>query len=94
MEIDSENLKDLLALHKVIDEASERPGCLDTDPEIFFAEKPQNYEDARSVCMKCPVITECAVYAIKWEHDGYFGGLTPRQRMKMRAMANARKRAA
>lgn len=87
MEIDSENLRDLLALHKVIDEAPTRPGCLDTDPELFFAERPgEVYLDARRLCMSCPVIRECATYAIKWEYDGFFGGMTPRERMKLRAL--------
>lgn len=87
MEIDSENLRDLLELHQAIDEASERPGCLDSDPEVFFADKAgDSYYDARKLCNACPVIAQCAAYAIKWEFDGFYGGLSPRERVRLRRL--------
>ncbi len=93
MELDSENLRDLLALHRAIDEAPERPGCLDTDPELFFVEKVgEGYHEARKICNACPVIAQCAAYAIKWEFDGYFGGLNPRERHKLRPRTSNRGR--
>lgn len=96
MEIDSENLRDLLQLHQAIDEADERPGCLDTDPELFFADEPgMVYREARQLCNACPVKAECAAYAVKWEFDGFFGGLTPRERHALRPRSNrGRKKAA
>lgn len=88
----SDLLAELLGLHRAIDEAPERPGCLDTDPEVFFAEKPFDYSAARQICRECPVISQCAEYAIKWEYDGFFGGLTPRQRSKIRNLATKARR--
>lgn len=85
---DSELLKDLLELHRAIDEAETRPGCLDTDPEVFFAERAgDGYYQAKKICAACPVIAQCAEYAIKWEEDGFFGGLAPRERLRLRALS-------
>lgn len=92
---ESEQLKQLLKLHEAMDEAPRRPGCLDTDPEVFFADRAgESYADARKICRECPVIAQCAEYAIKWEPEGYWGGLAPRDRLRLNWALKRAERAA
>lgn len=76
-------------LKEAIDEADELPPCQVTDPEIWFAEIEDGYNYARTAkkfCNSCPVMTQCAQYAIASnEPHGIWGGLTPRERQKLRA---------
>lgn len=91
----SRQLEELLELHRSMDAAEERPGCLDTDPEVFYSDKQgESYHQARIICRACPVITECAAYAVKWEDDGYWGGIAPRDRARIRWAINKAERAA
>ena len=39
---------------------------------------------ARSICNQCSHKTECAEWAIKYEHHGIWGGLTERERKQIR----------
>lgn len=76
-------------LIKAIDEADEIVPCRDTDPDLWFiehAEPGYTYKIAAQLCATCPVQNMCATYAIKaGEEYGIWGGLTPRQRQKMRS---------
>ncbi len=78
-----------MKLLKAIDEAPTIPPCQTTDPEIWYSEKGDvgfNYRIAKEFCSQCPVIEECAKYAIEAnEADGIWGGLGPKQRQQMRA---------
>lgn len=78
-----------MKLLKAIDEAPTIPPCQTTDPEIWYSEKGDvgfNYRIAKEFCAQCPVIEECAKYAIEAnEADGIWGGLGPKQRQQMRA---------
>lgn len=68
--------------------------CRTEDPELFFpigeehttgrgASSPvqlQNAE-AKSVCFRCPVVTDCLAWAIESGQDwGVWGGTTPEER--------------
>lgn len=58
--------------------------CIGTDPEAFFPDgTPENF--ARRICNSCPVIVECAEYAIP-DHRirGIWGGMTEKQRKNAR----------
>lgn len=63
--------------------------CMQTDPEIFFPGTGESGRDAKAVCGKCPVMTECAAYAIARTEltDGIWGGLSARERMRLRNVA-------
>lgn len=78
-----------MKLLKAIDEAPSIPPCQTTDPELWYSDKNDvglTYRQAREFCTQCPVMVQCANYAIEaGEADGVWGGLTPRDRMKMRA---------
>lgn len=57
------------------------------DPDIFFPEVSQNndivWREARGYCGRCPVVIECAQYAIDNQmYFGMWGSLSPRQRQR------------
>jgi WhiB family redox-sensing transcriptional regulator len=60
--------------------------CAQTDPEAFFPEKGGSPRLAKAVCRRCPVRAECLAFAL--EHDerfGIWGGLSERERRRLRA---------
>ena len=58
--------------------------CAQTDPEVFFPGKGDSLRPAKRVCMRCPVITECADYAIAdYTLVGIWGGLSYRERRRI-----------
>jgi WhiB family redox-sensing transcriptional regulator len=49
--------------------------CSSQDPELFFAERPQELEAAKAVCTQCPVRQECLSAALgRGEPYGVWGG--------------------
>lgn len=42
------------------------------------------YSQARKVCGECWIRVECAEWAIHHEGDGFWGGLTPKEREAVR----------
>ena len=65
-------------------------GCGYTDTDLFFpvgssmkAMKQAN--EAKAICMECPVIAECLEYAIRTNQDsGIWGGTTEDERKSIR----------
>lgn len=66
-------------LQQALDDASEIAPCTNY-PDLFFPEVGQNPWQARKLCQGCPVIEQCADYGIRFENDGLWGGMTPRER--------------
>ncbi|MFC0582035.1 WhiB family transcriptional regulator [Micrococcoides hystricis] len=63
--------------------------CAQTDPEAFFPEKGGSTRDAKKVCAACTVREECLEYALeKDERFGIWGGLSERERRRLRKKAN------
>lgn len=59
--------------------------CAQTDPDAFFPEKGGNARDAKKVCAGCDVRAQCLQYALEHEEKhGLWGGLTERERRKLR----------
>lgn len=58
--------------------------CPEVDPEIFHPKQGESIGPAREVCMACPVRRECAEYAIPNEPWGVWGGLSQRERQRLR----------
>lgn len=54
--------------------------CAQTDPNLFFPERGSSAQEAKAVCMACPVRTECLDHALDHEHDGVWGGLSADER--------------
>jgi WhiB family transcriptional regulator, redox-sensing transcriptional regulator len=49
--------------------------CWAYDPDLFFAELPQEVEIAKSVCVRCPLRDECLTGALdRREPYGVWGG--------------------
>jgi WhiB family redox-sensing transcriptional regulator len=62
--------------------------CAQTDPEAFFPEKGGSTRDAKKICTSCEVRTECLEYALhNDERFGIWGGLSERERRKLRKSA-------
>lgn len=61
--------------------------CGQTDPEAFFPEKGGDVRMAKKVCEMCEVKEKCLDYALENdERFGVWGGLSERQRRKLRNM--------
>ncbi len=62
--------------------------CAQTDPEAFFPEKGGSTRDAKRICTTCEVKAECLEYALQNdERFGIWGGLSERERRKLRRRA-------
>ena len=75
--------------------------CRDEDPELFFpvgTDGPAlaQVAEAKSVCMRCPVVESCLEYALGAGQDaGVWGGLAEDERRALRRrQARARARTA
>jgi WhiB family transcriptional regulator, redox-sensing transcriptional regulator len=59
--------------------------CAETDPEAFFPEKGGSTREAKRICSRCEVKTECLEYALGHdERFGIWGGLSERERRKLK----------
>ncbi len=66
----------------------DRALCAQTDPEAFFPEKGGSTREAKRVCASCEVRSECLEYALaNDERFGIWGGLSERERRKLRRRA-------
>ncbi|MGN7190838.1 WhiB family transcriptional regulator [Curtobacterium sp. MCBA15_004] len=62
--------------------------CAQTDPEAFFPEKGGSTREAKKICGSCEVRTQCLEYALENdERFGIWGGLSERERRKLRRRA-------
>lgn len=82
---------DIRALFPVGDVAWMGRGlCAQTDPEEFYPEKGSTTRHAKAVCAVCPVQAECLDFALaNNERFGIWGGLSERERRKVRAAMEA-----
>jgi WhiB family redox-sensing transcriptional regulator len=73
----------------------ERALCAQTDPEAFFPEKGGSTREGKLICSRCEVRADCLQYAM--DHDerfGIWGGLSERERRRLRRAAAAPRAAA
>jgi WhiB family redox-sensing transcriptional regulator len=65
----------------------ENPLCSEVDTELFFPENGEQFQaaTAKSVCKRCPHITECFEWALHNESFGIWGASSPRDRKRLRA---------
>ena len=62
--------------------------CAQTDPEAFFPEKGGSTRDAKKICASCDVRAQFLEYALQNdERFGIWGGLSERERRKLRKRA-------
>jgi WhiB family redox-sensing transcriptional regulator len=82
-------------VRKRVDESDDNPLawqadslCAQTDPEAFFPEKGGSTRDAKRICTSCEVKAQCLDYALNNdERFGIWGGLSERERRKLRKKA-------
>lgn len=63
--------------------------CHCEDPELFFpvGSGPvalAQTEQAKAVCARCPVVSECLEFALRWLPEGVAGGLASEERSVLR----------
>jgi WhiB family redox-sensing transcriptional regulator len=69
-------------------EWQERALCSQTDPEAFFPEKGGSTREAKRICSRCEVKSECLEYALGHdERFGIWGGLSERERRRLKRRA-------
>lgn len=68
----------------------DRPGwredalCSEIGADLWFPEVGESVRDAKEVCRRCPVRSECLAYAVhRRERFGIWGGLTDRERREL-----------
>lgn len=62
-----------------------RGTCAGTDADLFFPERGESPKTAKAACAACPVRDECRDYALRHNiHHGIWGGLTERERRRVR----------
>ncbi|MEO6794913.1 MAG: WhiB family transcriptional regulator [Mycobacterium sp.] len=67
------------------EEWQERALCAQTDPEAFFPEKGGSTREAKKICQRCSVRSECLDYALAHdERFGIWGGLSERERRRLK----------
>lgn len=65
--------------------------CLDADPDTFFPDKGGSTREAKRICDRCTVREDCLAYAMaNEERYGIWGGMSERERRRLRRIANAR----
>ena len=60
--------------------------CAEVGPDLFLPEDGASAGPAKSICAECPVIAQCLELGMKVS-DGIFGGLTPKERRRLRKAA-------
>lgn len=72
-----------------------KANCMGVDPELFFPERGASTREAKEVCRGCVVRSDCLEYALaNGEKFGIWGGLSERERRKVRRSRALARRAA
>ena len=69
--------------------------CLGVDPDLFFPERGASTREAKEVCKGCVVREQCLEYALAHgEKFGIWGGMSERERRRIRRARALARRAA
>jgi WhiB family redox-sensing transcriptional regulator len=70
----------------------DRGACRGADQDRFYPERGHSVREAKALCRECEVCAECLDYAmVNVERYGIWGGLSEKQRRKLRRDANRTK---
>jgi WhiB family redox-sensing transcriptional regulator len=59
--------------------------CQGVDSDLFFPERGDDLSGAKAVCRQCPVREDCLEHAlVNREHYGIWGGMSERERKRIR----------
>ncbi len=68
--------------------------CLGVNPDLFFPERGASTREAKAVCRGCEVRHDCLEYALAHsEKFGIWGGLSERERRRVRRQRALERRA-
>lgn len=75
-----------MALQEVIEEVGYDQLPCRQAPDLYHPNADEKYflKLATDACQKCPIINACGAYAIKYEKEGIWGGMTASARHKIR----------
>ncbi len=84
-----EAFREYEALANAIKNAPDIPACMQTDPDVFFPDGNDGgwneTRRAKKMCEPCPVIRECAIYALAaGENYGVWGGMSANELRQIR----------
>lgn len=66
-----------------------RGNCRGVDPDLFFPERGASTREAKEVCRGCVVRQACLDYALEaGEKHGIWGGMSERERRRLRRQRN------
>ena len=74
-----------------------RAACKDEDPELFFpvgnnGSAQGQIDQAKQICRRCPVISECLAWALDTgQDDGVWGGLSEDDRRELKGIPTKRR---
>jgi WhiB family redox-sensing transcriptional regulator len=72
-----------------------RANCMGVDPDLFFPERGASTREAKEVCRGCVVRDDCLEYALdNGEKFGIWGGMSERERRRLRRARAIERRAA
>ena len=69
-----------------------RAACKGSDQSIFFADDSESIAAAKAVCARCPVREQCLDFSLQGHHYGIWGGLTDKERARVRRDQRRRRR--
>jgi WhiB family redox-sensing transcriptional regulator len=62
----------------------QKAACRGVDPDIFYPVSDDDAEEAKAICMQCPVQQACLEWALSSrEREGVWGGATERERRRI-----------
>lgn len=62
----------------------QKAACRGVDPDIFYPVSDEDAEEAKAICMQCPVQRACLEWALgNREREGVWGGATERERRRI-----------
>lgn len=66
------------------------PLCATIGSDLFYPEKNASHHaiQAKLVCQSCHLLNACRDYAVRYETQGVWGGMTPRERAAYRRNHN------
>jgi WhiB family redox-sensing transcriptional regulator len=72
-----------------------KANCMGVDPDLFFPERGASTREAKEVCRGCVVREDCLEFALaNGEKFGIWGGLSERERRRLRRARAMSRRAA
>lgn len=58
--------------------------CVGVDTELMYPERGRRADQAKAVCVGCPLLEPCREHGIRHEYFGVFGGLSENERRVIR----------